>query len=415
MGVIGGLVGGPATLAYLWKSGPLVAAAWVVALAGMVAWITLAMIFVYAAMLHVLRPDRFRRVLSYAQLLFSVTIFTAPLFLAEATEGMDLLRSIDTEGAPALLLLPPGWFASFLELAAGSWSGTSMLAAMAGAGSIAALLRYGGRRISLSYAERLGALASASEARRPPPARPGRAGRSWLSPDLRVIKTLVRGQFRHDMKFRMAVLGFAPLTVFYIFLGFRQGPLPDPFVELGFDAGGLWPINAVVLFFPLMLLTELYKSDSFRASWIFFSAPKDMAKLITLTGRFVTVFYLIPYVVVVAAVLAWAFADIWHGVGHAVFLGLAGHIGMHIFLLVVPRLPFSQPPRVAQRSGKMFVVLLGGILTAMVIVPAILRLAYMETTGAIATIALLALVSLFLPGAVERRLRLRVRELEFGA
>ena len=263
VGGIGALTGGPATLAYLLKFGPLVAAACVAALAGAIVWITLAMIFIYAAMLHLFRPDRLRRVLSYVQVVFTTGVFATPFIFFELADTMDWLGDIDIDQWPAAILLPPGWFASLLPLAAGSWSVTGVLAVLMAALTTAALIRYGGGRLSLSYAERLGALVAASEAKRRRRTRPRGPGKGWFSPELRVILALVRAQFRHDMKFRMVVLGILPLTVFYVFIALSEGPLPDPFVEIGvgavgFGADGLGPIHFAVLFMPPMLLMELF-------------------------------------------------------------------------------------------------------------------------------------------------------------
>ena len=192
---------------------------------------------------------------------------------------------------------------------------TGVLAVLMAALTTAALIRYGGGRLSLSYAERLGALVAASEAKRRRRTRPRGPGKGWFSPELRVILALVRAQFRHDMKFRMVVLGILPLTVFYVFIALSEGPLPDPFVEIGvgavgFGADGLGPIHFAVLFMPPMLLMELFRSDSFRASWVFFTAPVELTKLITRTGLCVTVFFVIPYLVAVAAIFVWAFGNV---------------------------------------------------------------------------------------------------------
>ncbi len=415
VGAIGALAGGPATLAYLVKFGPLVAAAWVAAMAAAIVWIALATIFIYGAILHLVRPDRLRRVLSYVQIAFTTVVFAMPFFFLELTDTMDWLGAIEIDRWPAAILLPPGWFASLLPLAAGNWSVTGVLAVLTAAVTTVALIRYGGGRLSLSYAERLGALVAVSEARRRPRTRPAGPGKGWLSPELRVIMVLVRAQFRHDMKFRMAVLAMLPLTVFYVFIALREGPLPDPFVEIGFGPDGLSPIHFAVFMMPPMLLMELFRSDSFRASWVFFSAPVDLARLITRTGLCVTVFFVLPYLVVVAAIFVWAFENVWHALGHASFLGLLSHVGMQLLLLRMPRPPFSQPPSLAQTSAWIFgVFFFLSWMTATVILPLVLRVVYAEPARTIAAIALLACVSVVLPAVVARRIRPRVRELEYG-
>ncbi len=390
VGAIGALTGGPATLAYLVKFGPLVAAAWVAALAGAIVWIALAMIFIYAAILHLVRPDRLRRVLSYVQIVFITVVFAMPFVFLELTDARDWLGAIEIDQWPAAILLPPGWFASLPSTGRGK-------------------LERDGR--------------SGRPDRRPHDRRPYPLRRPQAVAFLRRAPRSPRGRERGqkpppdtaERPRQGLVLAMLPFTVFYIFIALREGPLPDPFVESGFGPAGLGPTHFAVFFMPPMLLMELFRSDSFRASWIFFSAPVKLAKLITRTGLCVTVFFVLPYLVVVAAIFVWAFENVWHALGHASVLGLLAHIGMQLLLLRMPRPPFSQPPSLAQTSGWIF----GGLffiawMTATVILPLVLWMVYAEPARTIAAIALLAYVSVVLPTVVARRIGPRVRQLEFG-
>lgn len=414
VGAIGALTGGPATLAYLLRFGPLVAAAWLAALAGAVAWIALAMVFVYAAVLVRVRPDRFRRVLSYVQILFTSIVFAAPLVLFELPGVTEWLGSLENGAWPMAAWLPPGWFASLLPLAAGNWTATGVLAVLTGAITTATLVRYGGRRLSLSYAERLGVLATASAAGPRRRTRPARPGPRWFSPEMRAIMALVRAQFRHDMKFRMVVLSIVPIMVFYVFVALRDGSLADPFVELSVGPDALGPIHFSVLLVTFLLVLELSRSDSHRASWVFFSAPVELSRLVTRTGLCVTLVIVLPYSAGVAAILAWAFGNAWHALGHAAVLGLVAHLESQLLLLIRPRLPFSEPPRVGGASASMFAAfLLVGMLNAVMTLFA--GLAYASPLGWAAAVALLAGLAVVLPGRVARRIRRGVDDLEFGA
>ena len=407
-GLLGALLGLPTMIWFLARAGPLLASAWLLALAGAVVWTSLTMVCVYAVLVHLIRPQRLRRVLSSVQLLMSVAVF-APMVLVQMTDWMP---AVETGPPAALMFLPPTWFASLLPLAAGEGSATTVLAVVAAFGTIGVLVRYAGGRLSLSYAERLGAIVSASDTRRRP-ARAGRASMRWLSAEQRVIATLVRGQFRHDMNFRMAVLSLLPVTVFYVLMGMRDGGLGDPFVELGFAADGLRLIHFAVLGMPLVLMENLFRSESFRASWIFFASPVDRAKLISSTGTCVTILFLVPYLSAVAGMFVWSFGNLWHGVGHALVLGLLAHLIVQLRLLVTPRLPFSQPLRKGSRVGSMMGLMLLAML-AIGLLPLLLWVAYARTELTIATIVLLAGAGALMPRLVTLRIRPRVERHEFS-
>ncbi len=406
-GIIGGLMGGFATISFLVAHGPLVAAAWIAAVAGVIVWTTLAMVYMYAAMLHLVPQRRLRRVLSYLQLVAGFGVF-APLVLITYT---DWLPTTAVDPPIQLLVLPSTWFASVLPLAEGRWSASMLLSVLAAFGSIVVLVRYVGGRLSLSYAERLGAIVSGSTAPRRPRVTAGFA-RAWMSPELRAVATLVRGQFRDDMNFRLGVLAILPVTVLYVFMGLRDGPLPDPFVELGFGASDLFLIHLAALAMPLMLMENLFRSESYKAAWVFFSAPVDRARLVANAGNCVTVFFLVPYLILLAGVLAWAFGHLWHAVTHALVLGLMAHVLIHTALIFAPRLPFAMPPRTGARIGSVMGVMLLGFV-GVGLLPLLLWLAYARPLNTVVAIAVLTVAALLMPRYVMHRVRDRVGVLEF--
>ena len=406
-GAIGGLMGGFATISFLVGYGPLVAAAWIAALAGVIVWTTLAMVYLYAAMLHLVPQRRLRRVLSYLQLVAGFGVF-APLVLMMYT---DWLPTAAVDPPIQLLVLPSTWFATALPLAEGRWSASILLSVLAAFGSIVVLVRYVGGRLSLSYAERLGTIVSGSTA----PRRRGMTGgfaRAWMSPELYAVATLVRGQFRDDMNFRLGVLAILPVTVLYVFMGLRDGPLPDPFVELGFGASDLFLIHLAALAMPLMLMENLFRSESYKAAWVFFSAPVDRARLVANAGNCVTVFFLFPYLIALAGVLAWAFGHLWHALTHALVLGLMAHVLIHTVLIAAPRLPFAMPPRMGGRAGSMMAVMFLGFV-GVGLLPLLLWLAYARPLNTAMAIAVLAVAALLMPRYVVHRVRDRVGVLEF--
>lgn len=413
--IIGGLVGGVATFPLVVLAGPLAAVGWLAAVAGITVATTLGIVCAYATLLRMVSPDRLRRALSYVHVVLVMTMFAGPLLMSEVLEPVfDTARAQGGIPAPAwLILLPPAWFAGLLSLSSGEWNPAYAVAAIGAVGSIAVLLHHARSRLSLAYAEDLAQTVTFSRPRKSSSAAGRRSGRLRLPPELGVITTLVRGQFRDDMTFRLGVLGILPATLLYFFLAVRDGPLPDPFVELGFSAMGLWLLHFAAIAFPLTILETLFRSESFPASWIFFSTPADRAGLVANTGLCVTLFMIVPFIFIFLGIFAWSFGNLWHAVAHALVLGLIAHLAIQVMLLVAPRLPFSLPNKKGGRMGTIVGMIVVGMVIALFL-PLALWLAYSSTAFTIAYIAVLVLAGVLMPLAVRKGVRGRVEKLEFA-
>ncbi len=408
-GIMGILLGGPTTLSLGLRHGALAALGWLPALAGMVVWTTLAMILLYTTLLQFVHPRRLRLALSYLQIILMMAVMGAPLFMTELT---DYLGQADFEPTAALLLVPSAWFAGVLPLATGDWSLGGGIGALAGAGSLGVFVLYCRHGLSMSYSERLGTMMAASEARRPRDW-PRRLGWPGIPPELRVVSTLVRGQFRHDMNFRLSVLSIIPVTLFYLLFATRDGPLPDPFVQLGFSAGSLWMIHFAALAMPVAVMDSLFRSESYPAAWVFFAAPVDRAKLVVNAGICVAVFFVAPYAVLLAGIFLWSFGNAVHALVHAVVLGVFAHLALQLRLLASPLLPFSEPPRKGSAMGNLMGMILISMMIA-VFLPLIFRVGYANEALTAVLMGTLVLLAVLLPRAVERSIRPRVQRLEFA-
>lgn len=413
--IIGALVGGMATVPLLITAGALAALAWIGAAAGITVATTLAVVCCYAALLRLVSPDRLQRILSYVHVFMVMALFSAPIFMTEVME--PVFEQAQAQGGiptpPWLVLTPPAWFASLVALGAGEWTVAHAIAALAGVGSIAVLFNYARGRLSLGYAERLSLVTTVTRSRRRSAARGGRSASNRFSSELGVVATLVRGQFRDDMTFRLGVLGMVPATLLYFFMAVRNGPLPDPFVELGFAARGLWLLHFAAIGFPLSMVETLFRSESFPASWIFFAAPADRARLVVNAGICVVLFFVAPLMLVFLGIFAWSFGNLWHAAAHTLVLGLISHIAIQMLLLAAPRLPFSQPPRKGSRMGALVGMIVVGMVIALLL-PLTLWVAYSSSIFTVAFLTVLALAGVRMPHAVRKGVRGRVERLEFA-
>lgn len=317
--------------------------------------IALFLVFIYAAILRVIHPNKLRRAVGYLQL--SMSFFLAGSYIL-------LPRIIDYSGMGAFTLekhlwlfsIPSTWFASYLDLARGHWRLSEIVPALLSLVALGWLLVKAKGKLALDYADRLSSAMSVNES--VPKTSKSASHRSWFfrRNESRAVSLLVRKQFKYDQKFRLAVLGILPLSAVYLYMGLRNGPLADPFVtqSMGSDA---WFIYFAALLFPTMLNTALANSDAYQASWIYYAAPADRGRLVLASKAFVFVYFEIPYLALLFVVFLFFWSNPLHVAVHLGVLTLLSYLFMQCAVMFNPVLPFSRQPRKAQRSASLILLM----------------------------------------------------------
>ena len=373
--------------------------------------VALAMVGLYAGLLHVISPVRLKRALTYLQIVLAMAVYGGYLFLPqlmtrEALAGLRAARS------PWLFADPASWFASYLEIAAGRAGLAELAASVASIGLLAGLGVLAFRYLALDYSERLAALATAGETEHPtaPP-----AWRAWLfrGGEGRVVALLIRNQFKQDMKFRLAVLSIFPLTLFYFLYGLRGGPMPDPFVGADHGSGQWFLLHFAMLSFPMMLLPNLSRSDAFRASWIFHASPASKARLILSMKNFVLAYFLLPYLALVATLMAFFFTSPLHVVIHIAVIGLIGNITLLAAIRLLPHLPFSRPIQKGEQSARYLTLFLVTSALAGGLLPVLTLWVYRTPLRAALSIGALLAIGLLLERMLRANLDRLTADLEF--
>ena len=371
---------------------------------------TLAIALSYATVLRAVGPDAIERVLSYVQMIMGFAVYGGQFLIS----GVLSRTAPGTWSLPAsrLILLYPGtWFGSYLELASGR---TSAGAIACSAASIVAVVLMGsqlGGRLSLQYSEALGAMTVAARARAASAAeKRSRRGFWFASGEARAVALLVRGQFRHDHRFRMGVLGLLPFTVLYMVLSVRNGAVADPFTATRNMQA--WPLTMAVLASPAMLRMLLTRSDAFRASWIFFTCPSDRMRIARSSKDVLVAFFLIPYLLVVSAIYAYVVGNVVHVLVHVAFLGLLAHLVLQIALLLDPALPFSRPMQQTRVTGFFLAFTFATILVSLFIQFYSARI-YSDITWTIAAVAIIVLIGLVIDRLTRARVSRQAQLLEF--
>lgn len=332
------------------------------ALAGAIAlyaWaftLTLALVAAYGALLRWAGAERLQRAIGYMQLALGLLVYGG-FFVLLQTFGGRAVVSATLPDSPWLVLAPPAWYVSYLEIATGIATGWSWVRAVLSILAPAALLAVLRGRLGLEFAERL------AEAREPVAVSPpSGAPLLFRRNEALAVSRLVLAQFRYDLRVRMGVLAIVPLVLLYLALG-ATGDAADPFVA---PAGRLETdyMAFALLIFPALLTQQFGTSEAFRASWIYHVTVADPARLVVALKNVAAVYFLVPLTLLLVALFAWRFGHAGHAAVHAGVLGLISHVALQAALIVRPRLPFAMPPEKGLGSVALFAwmvaVLLGG-------------------------------------------------------
>lgn len=397
-------------IVFFLRWGPVVGVASVAAVYGAAILTALFMVVIYAALLRALGPRRLRTGLSYLQMILSFAVYGGYFFLAQVANAQSR-AAFHMDRTWSLAAAPPAWFASYLDLAAGNASALVLVPAVTSILALGLVSTFLGGRLSLEYADRLGALNTVKAAGRP--ARRGRRRRLpiFTRGEGRAVALLVGSQFRNDMKFRMGVLAIIPLTVIYLVIGIRQWGGRDPFRQDEI-ASSLTMITIAMLMFPMLLKMHLTRSDAYRASWIYFACPTDRARIVRSSSDFLSVMFLGPYLLLVGLVLFW-----FTGNGPRILLYLAvvaivSHLLLQIETLIEPALPFSKPVQRGSATSR-FLLVMVAIGVAGGLLPLLGPLMFRGPLVATGIVGALLLASLGVDRWMQRRVRRLAADLEF--
>ena len=398
-------------VAFFWRWGLAVGAASIAAVYGASIFVAFGMIAIYSSLIRVVGAARIKRALSYLQFVFSFLVYGG-YFLVSRMFSRNLLATLTLPKSTWVLLLPPTWFASYMELAAGRTSAAEIAPAMLSIAVIAGLTFVLGGRLSLDYADRLGAIAATTAPVAAPGSKERRRGFWFARDESRAIALLIRSQFANDMKFRMSVLAILPLTIIYLLMGIsREGAIADPFK--GGDASeGLGMVTLAMMMFPAMLKMSLGRSDAFRASWIFFACPADRTRLVRAAKNVLVVVFVIPYLTGVGLVVSYFSVSVPHLLVHLAFIGLLSHLVLQIVTLFDPELPFSKPLAKARSSTRVFVlVTVVGI--GAVFFPLVAPVIYSSVAAIVATFSTVIVTSVALEWLTRVRIEAQTAKMEF--
>jgi hypothetical protein len=230
----------------------------------------------------------------------------------------------------------------------------------------------------------------------------------------RAIAALIRSQFKHDTRFRIGILAIIPLTILYILMGLRGGGrLFDPFNPDWKSLGNSSLLYFVIVLFPMTIKQAVTHSESYLASWIFFVAPAEKARLVIAVKNILFWFFVVPYLCILGLVFLYYFQNIIHVLMHMLVLFLFSYAFLQVYLLVNPQMPFSVPRQLGERVTLLGTVMILGPIVLIGLLLGFSFFVYQNTGVYIASVVSMALLLLLMERLLVLRISRKLARLEF--
>jgi hypothetical protein len=361
-------------------------------------------IVLYAIALTRVSKKRLQNVLAFFQIGLSFLVYTSFFVLPRLTE-MTVGRFDEVAGSRWILLLPSSWFSRWIEISNGHVEATNIAMTILSVLSLLAVSRVAFGRLSMDYAASLVSASEILQSRKV-------SKRRFQLPlmlfgkahEERVVMKLIRNQFLNDNKFKMAVLGILPLTIFYLLVGVEEGPILNPFLVPYLEIGRSGMLYLLIFLFPMMLRTYVTTSDSYQASWIFYATPANLKRIVLAEKNFLMIFFVLPFLLVLSCVFYYFFQNLLHVLMHLLVLGLLSHMFLQFAFIFSPELPFSRPQIKGRRTRNAALLLLLGPFVIYFLLPTIYQYVYSNNGSYL----VFTITILFVSFVLEMLIRLRV-------
>ncbi|WP_345953572.1 hypothetical protein [Mucilaginibacter sp. PAMB04168] len=327
---------------------------------------------VYLILMRTVSPERFKDVISYFQIGFSVVIFAAYYLLPRLIDVSDLAR-IELLHHTWSYFIPPVWIAALNEVLIHPDRATLITSLMAIIGVTAPLvgLWLVAKVLAPGFNKRL-AVAATSDGNSTSPAPAHGAGKKpkfdlvGKMANLLAPNPVENAGFRITWKlaarvreFKLKVYpAFAYVPIYFVYFALNgKGSLADRFHKL---QAGYYYIFLIYLstFIVSSVLQNISFSEKFKPAWIYYALPiKQPGKILSGMYKAVVVLYYLPYCIILGgiSIAIWG-PKVINDIILAFFVGMIYGILMALFM--VKGLPFSKPVLIKQSGGRIITSLL---------------------------------------------------------
>lgn len=333
---------------------------------------------IYLIMMKVVSPQRFKDIISYFQIGFSVLIFAA-YYLLPRLINVSVLGNIELLSHWWAYLLPPVWIAALNELlihSGRSGTITSLLAIIGftlpilGLWFVAKVLAPGFNRSLSIIATSDGNAGTTTGVKKA-----GKSGFIEKLSNLIAPDPVENAGFRITWKlsaryreFKMKVypaFAYVPMYFLYFALNGKGETVSDRVDKL--QSGHTYVFLVYLCTFILSaILMNISMSDKYRSSWVYYAMPiGEPGKILSGMFKAIIFLYFLPYCLVIGI----AIVAVWgpQAVNDIILAFLLSMIfGLLMALFMVKGLPFSKPVVTKQGGGKiitslMMTAVIGGI------------------------------------------------------
>lgn len=331
---------------------------------------------IYLLMMKSVSPQRFKDIISYFQIGFSVLIFAA-YYLFPRLIGASFLDKVNLLSHWWAYLLPPVWIAALNELLIHSSRSTPLtgLLAIIGITLPVAGLWFMAKVLAPGFNRRLAIIAT-SDGNSSTPNQVKKEGKFSL---IDKISNLVAADpvenagFRITWKlaartreFKMKVypaFAYVPIYFLYFALNAKGNNMADKWDKLQSGHTYVFIIYLSTIIMSAILM-NVSMSEKYKSAWVYYALPiGEPGKILSGMYKAIVTLYFFPYCLVlsIGIVLIWG----PQAINDIIFAFLVSLIyGILMALFMVKGLPFSKPVITKQGGGKMLTSMMILILIA---------------------------------------------------
>ncbi|MDT3403294.1 hypothetical protein [Mucilaginibacter terrae] len=327
---------------------------------------------VYLLLMRSVTPQRFKDIISYFQIAFSVAIFAAYQILPRLIND-TVLAKIQLLSHWWAYLLPPVWITALNEVLIHPGRSNIFTSLMAIAGITLPIvgLWFVARVLAPGFNRRLAAV-STSDSSSNAPAASGTVKKKSTSGFVNKLANLVARNPVENAGFRITwilaarirefkikvypAFGYVPVYFVYFLLngkGSMDSRVED--IQNGFSYIGLIYMSTFVL---SSVLQHISYSEKFKPAWVYYALPiTKPGKILAGMYKAVITLYYLPYCAVLSiiSIVVWG-PKVINDVILATIIGMIYGILMALFM--VKGLPFSRPVLLKQSGGRVIISLL---------------------------------------------------------
>jgi ABC-2 type transport system permease protein len=333
---------------------------------------------VYLLLMKMVSPERFKDIISYFQVGFSVLIF-ATYYLVPRLINLSILNHINLLSHDWAYILPPVWITALNELLIHPGRSSFVTGVLAVIGFTVPLLGlwFIAKVLAPGFNRRLAEIAT-SEGNSDSAGNTKKAGKFNLIGKLGsivapgpvenagfMITWKLAARMREFKIKTYPAFAYVPIYFVYFALNGKGQSFTDRFDHLRAGHSYIFLMYMCSLILAMML-TNVSMTSKYKSAWVYYALPIDKPGQI-LSGMYkaIVVIYFIPYCLIIGGLIVaiWG-PDAINDIIFAMLVSLIYGILMALFL--VKGLPFSKPVAVKQGGGRMIMslcilVFIGGV------------------------------------------------------